>query len=195
MSIDGYVSGVNGEIDWITNKLDSELKKYIYNLTRPVDYIIMGKNYALASIAKWEERLSVQDSADSYTKRMVETQKLVFSRSLTHINGKNTRLTSGDLNEEVNRLKKMKGRDIIAYGGVSFLSSLIRMGLVDEFNLFVNPVILGQGRSIFANMSRLKLELVYSTHFDCGITALCYVPVKKSENSEPIGIITDSAGI
>lgn len=196
MSIDGFISGINGELDWLTNKWDSELKKYVYNLTRPVDCIIMGKNLAYNFIETWEKRLSNQKTGNSFARKMVETQKIVFSRTLKQIKGKNARLASGELDEEVNLLKKTKGRDIIAYGGVEFLSSLIRGGHVDEFNLFINPVILGEGRSIFTSMgNRLKLELVYSTHFDCGITALCYIPKKKSENSEHISIITDSAGI
>ena len=195
MSIDGYISGVNGELDWLTMKWDNELRKYVYNLNRPVDCIIMGKNFAGSFIDTWEKRLNDPDTIDSYARKMVETPKIVFSRSLEQVSWKNTHLNTGYLDEEISRIKKIKGRDIIAYGGITFVSSLIRGGHVDEYNFFVNPVILGKGRSIFSHLENmLKLELVYSTHFDCGITALCYVQKKQHENSEPVGSISGSAG-
>jgi dihydrofolate reductase len=107
---------------------------------------------------------------------------------------KNTRLAKGDLTNEINRLKRTKGRDIIAYGGISFLTSLIKAGLVDEYNLFINPVILGSGLSIFHNPENdLKLDLVYSTSFECGITALCYIQHKSIENSHSMTFTADSA--
>ncbi|HEX2395881.1 MAG TPA: dihydrofolate reductase family protein [Bacteroidales bacterium] len=195
MSIDGYIAGPNGELDWLVWKWDGELKKYVFNLTRPVDCIIMGKNLAYNFIETWEKRLNDPATNDAFTRKMVETPKIVFSKTLERTSWKNTRLATGDLNEEIGRLKETKGRDIIVYGGVTFLSSLIQGGHVDEYNLFVNPVILGDGRSMFSNLeNRLKLELVYSTHFDCGITALCYIPKKQHENSKPISVTTDSAG-
>jgi len=194
MSVDGYIAGPDGELDWLTWKWDGELKKYVYNLTRPVDCIVMGKNLAYNFIETWEKRLNDPVTSDSFARKMVETPKIVFSRTLDKVAWRNTRLASGDLNEEINRLKKMKGRDIIAYGGVTFLSSLIQSGLVDEYNLFINPVILGEGRSIFSNPdNRMKLELVYSTHFDCGITALCYIPRKQKENTSTLHVTSDSA--
>lgn len=196
MSIDGFIAGPDGELDWLTWKWDGELKKYVYNLTRPVDCIVMGKNLAYNFIDTWEKRLNDPATGDSFTRKMVETPKIVFSRTLDKIAWKNTRLATGDLHEEIISLKKAKGRDIIAYGGVAFLSSLIQEGLVDEYNIFINPVVLGTGRSIFSSLgNRMNLDLVYSTHFDCGITALCYVPGKQSTNAESIGVTTNSAGI
>lgn len=195
MSIDGFMAGPGGELDWLTSRWDNELKKYVFNLTRPVDCIILGKNMAYNFIDNWEKRLTDPASGDAFARKMVETPKVVFSRTLDRITWKNTRLAGGELHDEIIKLKKLKGRDIIAYGGLSFLSSLIQSGLVDEYNFFINPVILGEGRSIFRGPDHLKLELVYSTHFDCGISALCYIPGKKSTDPQAVGVITDSAGI
>jgi dihydrofolate reductase len=194
MSIDGFIAGPNGELDWLTPKWDGELKKYVFNLTRPVDTIVLGKNLAYNFIDTWEKRLNDSSSNDGFTRKMVETPKIVFSKTLNKVTWKNTRLATGELSDEIIRLKKMKGRDIIAYGGVTFLSSLIQAGLVDEYNLFLNPVILGKGRSVFNNVAdRFNLELVYSSHFDCGITALCYIPKKKHDHTHTMSMSTDSA--
>jgi len=194
VSIDGYLAGPGGELDWMVWNWDNELKKYIFNLTRPVDCILLGKNLANVFIDTWQQRLK-EKSTDSFARKMVDTPKVVFSRTMNKISWKNTRLANGNLIEEVNRLKNMKGRDIIVYGGVSFLSSLIKTGLIDEYNFFINPVLLGDGISIFRNPEfRLNLDLVYSTSFDCGITALCYIPKRSRENNtESMSWISNSA--
>jgi len=193
MSIDGYIADPGGKMDWMNWNWDVELKKYVYNLTRPVDCIVLGKKLAHEFIDTWQERLKNPSTADAFARKMVETQKIVFSQTLNKASWKNTRLAKGDLAEEINRLKKTKGRDIIAYGGISFLTSLIKTGLVDEYNLFIKPVILGSGLSIFHNPENdLKLDLVYSTSFECGITALCYIPHKILEKNQSL-TITHSA--
>ncbi|MEO1052086.1 MAG: dihydrofolate reductase family protein [Bacteroidota bacterium] len=86
----------------------------------------------------------------------------------------NTTLVSGDLTKEVSSLKKQMGKDIIVYGGGEFVSSLISANLIDEYYLFVNPVALGGGMSIFKQ--RTNLQLAESIAFDCGITLLKYLP-------------------
>ena len=193
ISVDGFIAGSGGEVDWMVWNWDTELKKYVYNLTRTVDCIVLGRNLASVFVDSWQNRLNDPSTADAFSRKMVETPKVVFSKSLGNISWKNTKLAKGDLVDEILRLKKMKGRDIIAYGGVSFLSSLIKYGLVDEYNLFVNPVVLGEGMSIFKNLENsLKLELVYATTFDCGITALCYVPAKRMESKAGVKVETGS---
>jgi dihydrofolate reductase len=182
MSIDGYIAGPKGEMEWMIWDWDEELKKYVYNITRTVDCIVMGRNLAEVFINTWQERLKDPGIQDSFARKMVATQKIVFTKTLAKNPWKNTKLAKGDLYEEILKLKKMQGRDIIAYGGVSFLTSLINTGLVDEFNLFINPVILGDGMSIFRNPgNKMNLEWVYSTSFECGITVLCYLPKKIRE--------------
>jgi dihydrofolate reductase len=191
-SIDGFIAGPGGEMDWMVRNWDNELRKFVFNLTRPVDCIVMGRNLAHGFIDNWLTRLNEASTNDTFAKKMVETPKVVFSHSMEHNPWKNTRLVNGDLKDEIIRLKQMKGRDIIAYGGVTFLSSLIETDLIDEYNIFVNPVALGKGKSLFTALeNKLNLQLVYSTSFDCGITALCYVKPPKEQNSESAAVTSD----
>jgi dihydrofolate reductase len=184
LSIDGFMAGPKGEQDWMPGNQDDELKKYIYNLTRPVDCIVLGRNYANVFIDSWQKRLKDPKTADSFARIINDMPKIVFSRTSEKINWKNTRLVKGDLIEEITKLKKLKGRDMIVYGGVSFVSSLIRAGLVDEYHFFINPVVLGEGISIFENLDkRQEMQLVYSTTFDCGIIAVCYIPRSSDQVS------------
>ena len=82
--------------------------------------------------------------------------------------------------DEINKLKKQDGKDIIAYGGATFVSALIKHGLIDEFHLFINPTAIGNGMSIFKELdNKQNLILVKSTSFDCGIVVLNYEPQHK----------------
>jgi dihydrofolate reductase len=108
---------------------------------------------------------------------MIETPKVVFTKTLKKSQWTNTALATGNLSDEIMRLKREKGRDIIVYGGATFDSSLIKAGLIDEFHLFINPAATGTGMAIFKDINEVqKFTLVRSTPFDCGIVELHYRP-------------------
>ena len=108
---------------------------------------------------------------------MVNTPKVVFSKTQTEPNGKNATITNGDLVTEMNKLKGQDGKDIIVYGGGGLASALIKEGLIDEYYLFMNPAALGKGLPIYQLLNdTLKLKLVSTKAFNCGIVLLCYQP-------------------
>jgi dihydrofolate reductase len=173
MSVDGFVAGPNGEMDWITFDWDDELKKYVTEITEPVDCIVMGRKLAEGFIPHWSANPEGEDAAS--IEKMNQTNKVVFTRTLEKSAWENTVLAKGDLIDEIKILKSREGNDIIAYGGATFVSSLIKSGLVDEFHLFVNPVALGKGMPIFQERGdRQNLTLKTSQAFSCGIVLLCY---------------------
>lgn len=175
MTIDGYIAGINGEMDWTVRDWDDELKKYVTEITEPVDCIILGRKLAQGFIPHWAAHPE-QEGADKFN----STKKVVFTKTLEKSEWDNTVLAKGDLVEEIAELKKQEGKDIIAYGGATFVSALIKYGLVDEFHLFINPTAIGHGMSIFKELdNQQNLMLVKSTSFDCGIVVLNYVPHHK----------------
>ena len=102
-------------------------------------------------------------------------KKLFSQKHCKNRSGQNTDIARGDLTDEIIKLKSQKGKDIIVYGGASFDSSLIKAGLIDEFHLFINPVAIGKGMSIFKELNEIqKFSMVKSTPFDCGIVELHY---------------------
>jgi dihydrofolate reductase len=174
VSLDGYIAGPNGEMDWMTWNWDDELKKFVTRLTKPVDCILLGRAIAEGFISTWAERAK-EPGADWFTHKMVDTYKVVFSKTLKSSEWPDTRLANGDIVEEINQLKKQSGKDIIAYGGANFVSSLIKHRLIDEYYFFVNPAIIGEGMPIFKEVGeRLNLKLIKASGFECGIVVLNY---------------------
>jgi dihydrofolate reductase len=110
-----------------------------------------------------------------FAKKMIDTPKVVFTKTLKKSQWANTDIATGDLTDEISNLKSLKGKDMIVYGGASFDSSLIKLGLIDEFLLFINPVAIGNGMTIFKDLKEIeKFNMVKSIAFDSGIVLLQY---------------------
>jgi dihydrofolate reductase len=175
MTVDGYIAGLNGEMDWMTFNWDDELAKYVTEITEPVDCIVLGRKLAQGFIKHWASNPD-QEGAE----KINSSKKVVFTKTLDNSEWDNTVLAKGDLVDEITKLKTQNGKEIIAYGGATFVSALIKQGLIDEFHLFINPTVIGKGMTIFKELdSRQNLKLVKSISFDCGIVVLNYVPKRN----------------
>lgn len=176
MSVDGYIAGPNGEMDWMITNWDDELNEYVKVITEPVDCIVLGRKLAEGFIPYWQKVASnAFDPEYLAGKKFTETSKIVFTKTLTKSIWNHTILAKGDLVEEIKQLKKMGGKDIIAYGGATFVSALIKHGLIDEFHLLINPTAIGNGLTIFKRIDHIQhLMLIQATSFDCGIVVLKY---------------------
>lgn len=174
LSVDGYVAGPNGELDWMTWEHSDKLLAYINSLTDSSDTILMGRKMTEGFVNYWEA--VPPDSPEySFAKKMVDIPKIVFSKTLKGIAGKNVVVENGDLVSAVKSLKSKEGKDIVVYGGAGFVSSLIKNDLIDEFNFFVNPVFINKGMRIFDLLDkRQNLSLQHATAYDCGVTVICY---------------------
>ena len=186
ISVDGYVGGPDGDQDWRTWDWDDKLKEFAYPLRDVCDTIILGRKLAEVFIPHFEETVNnlqaknadkALDEKFAYADKMVSMPKIVFSKTTKTFDGKNVSVENGDLVTAIKDLKSKEGKDIIVYGGAGFVSSLIKEGLIDEFNFFVNPVMINKGLRIFdLPEHRQKLVPVSSTLYECGITVLIFKP-------------------
>ena len=178
MSIDGCIAGPNNEMDWMVFYGDEKLKEYEIRLHEPVDTILLGRKMTDEFVSYWSNVMNKPDDPEyPFAKKMIETPKIVFTKSLNKSKWINTEIATGDLKDEITKLKSQEGGggDIIVYGGASFDSSLIKENLIDEYYLFVNPVTIGNGKTIFKDLKEIrKFTLLESIAFDSGIVLLHY---------------------
>lgn len=176
ISVDGFIAGPNGEMDWITWNWGDDIKKYVTALTDSVDTIFLGRKLAEGFIPHWQSVVSNPNNPEhAFGNEMINRPKFVFSKTLSNSLWDNTTVINGDSANEIKKIKGQSGKDIIVYGGASFVSFLIKENLIDEYNLFINPVAIGTGKPIFIDLNQKQdLTLVESRLFDCGINLLCY---------------------
>ena len=178
MTIDGFVAGPEGQLDWmwISGRKDEAMFRRVIELADSCDIILLGRKMTPDFIKYWENVVDNQPDSPEYplAQRMVNMRKIVFSHTQTDIKGRNLEVENGDLATAVQALKSQPGKDIMVYGGASFVSSLIGLDLIDEYYIFNNPVAIGKGLSIFKEQKSLKLES--STDYKNGKVLLKYLP-------------------
>ncbi|WP_214320975.1 dihydrofolate reductase family protein [Nonomuraea sediminis] len=177
VSVDGYMSGANGEMDWMTLPWDEECSAYVTSLSDGVDTIVLGRKLAEGFIPHWAS--GPADEPQEAVDAMNATPKVVVSDSLTESPWDNTTVVGGDLTEAFAKLKSQPGGDLIVYGGGTLVASLIAEGLIDELHLFVNPASVGDGLPVFPKGGTQRFRLAAARPFACGIVALQYEPERS----------------
>jgi dihydrofolate reductase len=175
VTVDGFVAGPEGQLDWMTQPWDDQLVAFVQHLTDTSDTILLGRKMTEGFVNYWEHITTQPENPEyAFARKMVDYPKVVFSRTLTHVPGQNVRVENRDVGAAVQELKDQAGQDLVVYGGATFVASLIEHGLIDELNLFVNPVAIGDGLRIFT--ARTPLQVTAGTAYPCGVVVHRYVP-------------------
>jgi dihydrofolate reductase len=164
------------------NYCDEEFRDFSIANLEQVDCLILGRKTALDFIPYWAAVAENPNDPDFLLgKKLTDTPKVVFSRTLENSAWANTILAKGEIVDEINKLKKQAGNDIMVYGGDSFVSSLIKNDLIDEYYLAVNPVDLDSGLPVLKELdSKQNITLLKSKTFDCGMVVLLQYESKNS---------------
>lgn len=182
MTLDGFVAGPNGELDWMwIGSRDEAIQHKVIELAQGCDTILLGRKMTPGFISHWENVVDHQPNSPEtpLAKLMVSMQKIVFSNTQQHLPGRNLQVVNEDLTAYIQKLKAAPGKDIMAYGGASFASSLISRQLVDEFYIFRRPVAIGNGLSIFKE--QIPLQLVHVTTYKNGAILAQYEPAQRDQ--------------
>ena len=173
VSLDGFIAGPDGEIDW--SAPDEELHRFHNEQTRELGALLCGRRL-YKEMLYWEtadENPSAPEHVLEFARIWKDLPKIVFSKTLESVEGKATLVRNG-VAEEVAELKEQPGKDL-AVGGAGLASTLIELGLVDEYRLFVSPVLLGGGTPYFpARGERINLELVETRTFGSRVVYVRY---------------------
>jgi dihydrofolate reductase len=173
VSLDGLVArpGRFGESGWGLPPEDPELKQRKLDWMNDVGLHLMGRNTYEEMAAFWPT------SDDPYAAPMNEIPKVVFSQTLERADWPDSRIARADLAQEIEALKREPGKDMLAWGGAAFAQSLSRLGLVDEYRLILQPVVLGQGLPLFKDLTEpLRLEVVEAQAYPTGAALHVYRP-------------------
>ncbi len=180
-SLDGFVAGLNGEKDWI--KFDDAMFDFVGTMTDKADTALYGRVTYDMMQSYWPtagQQVNASKHDIEHSAWYNKVSKVVLSRTITDKGLDNTIVISDHLTDNINKLKSQEGKDILIFGSPRASHSLLSLGLIDEFWIFVNPVLLGQGFPLFKGISETtKLELIETKTFSCGVIALHYEKISS----------------
>jgi dihydrofolate reductase len=169
VSLDGFMEGPNRELDW--HVADEDFNRYVADMLSSIDAILLGRVTYQLFADYWPS------AKDREAEAMNELPKIVFSRTLDKVEWKNSRLAEGDAAEEVAKLKRQPGKEIALFGSADLASTFMREGLIDEYRILVNPIVLGDGNPMFKNIKdRTLLKLSSTQTLSSGVVILNYLP-------------------
>ncbi len=180
VTVDGYMVGPNEDIGWVTNNFNEEMAKYAGDLMNSMDTILLGRVTYEIMTNFWPANT---EETPPGAEKMNTTPKIVFSRTLEKAEwGKwsNARVVKDNAAEEITRLKRLPGKDMVIYGSANLVQGFTQFGLIDEYQLLVHPLVLGGGKRLFADMAHpVNLRLLKAEPFKNGVVVLHYEPERK----------------
>jgi dihydrofolate reductase len=177
ISLDGFVAGPNGEINWI--KVDEEIFDHVGKRIGEGDTALYGRVTYQMMENYWPnagDKPKASKHDIEHSKWYANVHKVVLSKTMKDESLTNTTIISDNLSDSINKIKQAEVKDILLFGSPTATHSLMELNLIDGYWLFVNPIILGRGISLFADVKeKIKLKLLNTREFTCGVTALDYI--------------------
>jgi len=175
-SLDGFVAGPKREMDWI--KVDEDMFDFVATMTDQADTALYGRVTYEMMQSYWPtaaEKPNASKHDKEHSAWYNKVSKVVLSKTMNGNGLDNTTVISDHLVDNINKIKNQDGGNILIFGSPSASHSLLSEGLIDEFWLFVNPILLGQGMPLFKGVTeKTKLKLIETKTFACGVIALHY---------------------
>ena len=175
-TLDGFVAGPNGEMDWI--KFDDTMFDFVGNFTNEADSALYGRVTYQMMDSYWptagqQPNASKHDIEHSRWYNKVD--KIVLSKTMHHNKKERTTFIGENISNEITTLKQQPGKNILIFGSPTAVHSLMKDSLIDEYWLFINPIILGKGISLFTGLKEnISLKKMTVKEFSCGVVALNY---------------------
>lgn len=179
VTADGYFTGANGDFSWAHDGApDPEFNEFVAGNASGDGQLLFGRVTYELMASYWPTPLAHQN-APVVAEGMNRMPKAVFSRTMDQAAWNNTTLMKGDLVSEVRKLKQESDRGIAILGSGSLVAPLASAGLIDEFQMVINPIVIGAGRTMFDDLKeKLKLKLIKTRTFKSGKIYACYEPAK-----------------
>lgn len=178
MSLDGYFTDANGDMSFAQNNIpDAEWDAFVASNASGGGTLVFGRITYELMVSFWPTPAAAEQMPE-VAERMNNLPKVVFSRKLNAVSWQNTKLVKNDMAGEIRKLKLEKGENMVIFGSGTIISQLAQEGLIDEYQLVVDPVALGKGRTMFDGIQeKLSLKLTNTRTFGNGNVLLCYEPI------------------
>jgi len=178
VTLNGYMAGPFGELDWHTPYWDNELSRALTQQLGNADTLLLGRVTYSAIAPYWQaqqaNQFGAREDAD-YADMINRYEKVVFSKTLKKVSWRNSRLATRNVSKEIMRLKQCAGKDLLVYGSGKLVSALTNLSLVDEYRIWVYPVALTRGRPLFKGLKeKLGVRPYQVKVFDTGVVLMCY---------------------
>jgi dihydrofolate reductase len=176
VTLDAYFTGASGDMSW-AHKQDAEWKEFAAENASGGGRLLFGRITYELMASYWPTERAIQNDP-TVAERMNELPKVVFSRTLDKASWSNTKLVKSDIAAVVRKMKQEPGPDMAILGSGAIVSQLAREGVIDEYQIVVNSVVLGKGRTMFEGVKEgLTLKLTKTRIFGNGNVLLCYQPM------------------
>jgi len=179
VTLDGYFAGANGDISWAhAGSQDVEWNAFVAENARGGGVLMFGRITYELMASYWPTRAALE-SNPVVAERMNNLPKVVFSRTLDTASWNNTTLVKGDIAAEMRKMKNVPGQDMVIFGSGTIVSHLTDERLIDEYQIIVIPIVLGEGRTMFEGVKNtLTLKRTKTRTFGNGNVVLTYEPVR-----------------
>ena len=178
VTLDGYFASLNGDFSWAhSGNDDAEFNAFVAGNASGGGQLLLGRITYELMASYWPTAVAIKNDP-IVAEGMNSMPKVVFSRTLDKVSWSNTKLVKGDIASEIRKMKKEPGPGMAILGSGTIVSQLALEGLIDEYQVVVNPVVLGQGRTMFDGIKeKLTLKLTKTRSFSNGKVFLCYEPM------------------
>jgi dihydrofolate reductase len=177
------MAGPNGELDWHFKYWNEEMGDYAYDQLKTMDTILTGRATYEGMADYWPyaaAELGARRKDIEFAEWMNGLSKVVFSKTLDKVKWNNSRLIKENIAEEINKMKQQPGKDMIMWGGVGIVKTFLQLGLIDDYRIWISPVVLGSGIPFGKDLNKtIDLNLVSITSFSTGVVLLNYSPHKN----------------
>jgi len=175
VTLDGYFVTMNGDMSW-AHKQDAEWNAFVQGNASGGGELLFGRITYEMMASYWPTPHAIENFP-VVAEGMNNLPKVVFSRTMDKASWSNTKLVKGDIAAEIRKMKKEPGNDMVILGSGTIVSQLAQDGLIDEYQVVVNPIVLGKGRTMFDGVKdKLTLKLTKTRPFANGSVVLCYEP-------------------
>jgi dihydrofolate reductase len=186
VTIDGYFTGANGDLSWAKQSQDAEFNAFAEENAKGGGELLFGRITYEMMKSYWPTPQAQKDHP-VVAERMNNLPKIVFSKTLDRATWNNTKVVKGDIVAEIRKMKQTSGPDLVLMGSGSIVAQLAPHDVIDEYQLVVFPIVLGEGRTMFEGLDeKLTLKPTRTRAFRNGSVLLCYEPLEAAKPSQRV---------